>query len=43
MITVNKNLTILSEVEQAALYELPDLDDTQRLTYLNFNTEELKL
>ena len=39
----NKNLSILSEAEQAALYELPDFDDAQRLTYLNFNPEEMKL
>lgn len=43
MSLANKNLSILSEAEQAALYELPDFDDAQRLTYLNFNPEEMKL
>ena len=36
----NKNLTILSEAEQAALYEIPDFDDVQRLNYLNLTPEE---
>ncbi len=31
----SKNLTILSDAEQAALYELPDFDDEQRLEYLH--------
>jgi hypothetical protein len=29
----NKRLTILSEAEQAALYELPNFDDEQRQEY----------
>ena len=29
----NNNLTILSEAEQAALYEIPDFDDVQRSNY----------
>ena len=36
----NERLTILSEAEQAALYEIPDFDDVQRLNYLNFTPEE---
>jgi TnpA family transposase len=36
----NKKITILSEAEQAALYEIPDFDDVQRLNYLNFTPEE---
>jgi hypothetical protein len=35
MRSTNERLTILSEAEQAALYELPDFDGAQRLTYLN--------
>lgn len=36
----NNNLTILSEAEKAALYEIPDFDDVQRSNYLNFTPEE---
>ncbi|WP_416209929.1 Tn3 family transposase [Legionella sp. PATHC035] len=36
----NNNLTILSEAEQAALYEIPDFDDVQRSNYLNLTPEE---
>ena len=36
----NNNLTILSEAEQAALYEIPDFDDEQRLNYINLTREE---
>jgi hypothetical protein len=36
----NERLTILSEAEQAALYEIPDFDDDQRLNYLNLTPEE---
>ena len=43
MYATNKRLTILSEAEQAALYELPDFDDEQRLEYLNLTTEEQML
>jgi TnpA family transposase len=39
----NERLTILSEAEQAALYEIPDFDDAQRLNYLNLTAEELAL
>ncbi len=39
----NERLTILSEAEQAALYEIPDFDDVQRMNYLNFTPEELAL
>ena len=31
----NERLTILSEAEQAALYEIPDFDDAQRLNYVS--------
>jgi len=43
MRATNKNLTILSAVEQAALYELPDFNDEQRLSFLNFTQEEQEL
>lgn len=36
----NKQLTILSEAERAALYEIPDFDDVQRLNYLNLTPDE---
>lgn len=36
----NRQITILSEAEQAALYEIPDFDDVQRLNYLNLTPEE---
>lgn len=39
----NKNLSILSEAEEAALYEAPDFDDEQRLNYLNLTAEEQTL
>lgn len=34
----NKQLTILSEAEKAALYESPDFDDEQRLSFLKANS-----
>lgn len=40
MRATNERLTILSEAEQAALYELPDFDDDLRLEYLNLTVEE---
>jgi len=39
----NKQLTILSEAEKAALYESPDFDDEQRLSFLNLTPEEQAL
>ncbi len=39
----NERLTILSEAEQAALYEIPDFDDAQRLNYLNLTAQEQAL
>ena len=36
----NERLTILAEAEQAALYEIPDFDDDQRLNYFNLTPEE---
>jgi len=39
----NNNLTILSEAEQAALYEIPDFDGDQRSNYLNLTKEEQAL
>ncbi|MEO8401511.1 MAG: Tn3 family transposase [Gammaproteobacteria bacterium] len=39
----NERLTILSEAEQSALYELPDFDDDQRLEYLTLTNEEQAL
>jgi hypothetical protein len=43
MIASNERLTILSPAEQAALYEIPDFDDAQRLNYLNLTCEEQAL
>lgn len=43
MRSTNKNLTILSEAEQAALYEIPDFDDDQRLKYVNLTPKEQAL
>lgn len=39
----NKQLTILSDAEQYALYGLPDFDDGQQLTYLSLSEAELAL
>lgn len=39
----NKRLTILSEAEKQALYELPDFDDFQRTEFLALTDEELAL
>ncbi len=39
----NKQLTILSEAEKAALYESPDFDNEQRLSFLNLTPEEQAL
>lgn len=39
----NERLTILSEAEQAALYEIPDFDNAQRLNYINLTPEEQAL
>jgi len=39
----NKRLTLLSEAEQAALYEIPDFDDDQRLEYLTLSDGEQQL
>lgn len=43
MPATNMQLTILSEAEQAALYESSDFDDDQRLLYLNLTSEEQAL
>lgn len=43
MKATNNNLAILSEAEQAALYEIPDFDGGQRLNYLNLTSEEQAL
>ena len=43
MRALDKNLTILSEAERAALYGLPDFDDFQRAEYLALSAEELTL
>lgn len=39
----NERLTVLSEAEKAALYEIPDFDDEQRLNFLNLTPEEQAL
>ena len=43
MKATNNNLAILSEAEQAALYETPDFDEEQRLNYLHLTFEEQAL
>lgn len=40
MRATNKNLTLLSQAEQSALYELPDFDDQQRQEYFFFTQSE---
>ena len=39
----NKNLTILSDAEQSALYDVPEYDYEQRLEYLNLTDIELQI
>jgi TnpA family transposase len=39
----NKRLTILSELDQCALYDQPDFDDNQRAEFLTFTDAELAL
>lgn len=39
----NKNLTILSEAEQAAFYVRPEFNNEQRIEYLSLTTEELQI
>ena len=41
--TKNKNISILSEVEQSALYDAPEYDNEQRLEYLSLTDEELQI
>ena len=43
MRTTNKQLTLLSERERAALYEQPDFDHEQRLKYLTLTDHELQV
>ena len=40
MRALDKNLTIVSAAERAALYGLPDFDDFQRAEYFDLTTEE---
>jgi hypothetical protein len=40
---INKNLTILSGMEYAAYYELPEFNNEQRFKYLTLTEEELQL
>jgi hypothetical protein len=40
MATTSERLTVLSDVEQFALYGLPDFDDGQRMQYLSFTEGE---
>ena len=39
----NKQITLLSEQERAALYEQPDFNYEQRLKYLTLTDQELQL
>lgn len=43
MRAINRELTLLSKAEQAALYELPDFDENQRLEFLTLTEEEQNL
>ncbi len=43
MNSINRLLTILSESERSALYEIPDFDYEQRLEYFTLTDEELQL
>ena len=43
MRALDKNLTIVSEAERAALYGLPDFDDFQRAEYFDLTAEERTL
>jgi hypothetical protein len=43
MRAINKQLTILSETERDALYELPDFDEAQRVHFLQFTESEQDL
>lgn len=43
MRTGKEHLTILSEAEQSALYDLPEYDNEQRLEYLNLTQEEFQI
>lgn len=43
MATKKERLTVLSGVEQFAIYGLPDFDDGQRMQYLSFTEGELAL
>lgn len=39
----NRQLTLLSQAERAALYDVPEFDDDQRLDYFNFTNQELEI
>ncbi|MBY0378058.1 MAG: DUF4158 domain-containing protein, partial [Gammaproteobacteria bacterium] len=41
MYASNKLLTLLPSAEQAALYDVPEFDDDQRLEYFSFTSKEL--
>lgn len=43
MLSKNKRLTILSEIDQFALYGLPDFNESQRFEYFAFTKQELKI
>ena len=43
MATGKEHLTILSEAEQSALYDVPDYDNDQRLDYLSLTDAELQI
>lgn len=39
----NKNLSILTQAEQAAFYEAPDFNEEQRYEFLTLTSDELEL
>lgn len=43
MRAINKQLTLLSEAERSALYEMPDFNYEQRLEYLTLTDKELQI
>ena len=43
MVIRSERLTVLSEVDQFALYGLPDFDESQRFEYFSFSEQELNL
>ena len=43
MLTKSERLSVLSEIDQFALYGLPDFDENQRFEYFAFTESELNI